>query len=263
MEDSPNKDFKKPAFESGKRLLVKGCDDAFLESMTFAGGKIGCDCEECGVVPPSIAEAVRRHNSKKIRLDCMPPPTRIVSQKRSLISRNGNLSIWKWSLPTTTAEPLTEFGNSHRIIWVQRLAPNITLHSIGKGIIGSSDEEKSRTTVNWKEGKGYLVPSNGGRALGWIARSNVSSQKEDNSKCEPVELVMIKMSQAGISQIHGKSTSDANWMNAIGSIFKQHVDSRDKVETSEVENVSPSDILLDVNDCCAIQSIISSFSDAS
>jgi len=162
-----------------------------------------------------------------------------------------------------TISLIYSYNFSHYLFCKIACLQNITLHSIGKGIIGSSDEEKSRTTVNWKEGKGYLVPSNGGRALGWIARSNVSSQKEDNSKCEPVELVMIKMSQAGISQIHGKSTSDANWMNAIGSIFKQHVDSRDKVETSEVENVSPSDILLDVNDCCAIQSIISSFSDAS
>jgi hypothetical protein len=110
-----------------------------------------------------------------------------------------------------------------------------------------------------------LVPSNGGRALGWIARSSVSSQKEDNSECQPVELIMIKMSNAGISQIHnGKSaSSDANWVNAIGAIFKQHVDSRDTVKTSEVENVSPSEILLDIDDCGTIQSIISSFPDAS
>ncbi|KAL3924553.1 MAG: hypothetical protein SGILL_000978 [Bacillariaceae sp.] len=72
-------------------------------------------------------------------------------------------------------EPLLEFGSSHRIVWIQRLPrsasdnTNTVIQSIGTGIVGSSDEEKSRKHLeDWKEGTVILVPSNGGKAVGWI-----------------------------------------------------------------------------------------------
>eukprot|EP00532_Pseudo-nitzschia_australis_P008960 CAMPEP_0168165452 /NCGR_PEP_ID=MMETSP0139_2-20121125/1495_1 /TAXON_ID=44445 /ORGANISM="Pseudo-nitzschia australis, Strain 10249 10 AB" /LENGTH=236 /DNA_ID=CAMNT_0008082571 /DNA_START=338 /DNA_END=1048 /DNA_ORIENTATION=- len=98
------------------------------------------------------------------------------------------------------AEPLIEFGSSHRIVWVKRLVKpnknqntdnyknnnsnhstshksdsNSILQWIGKGIIGSSDEEKDRIHLNdWTEGSVHFVPSNGGKAVGWIHTSATS-----------------------------------------------------------------------------------------
>jgi hypothetical protein len=46
------------------------------------------------------------------------------------------------------------------------------LKAIGKGILGSKDEENGRKELStWKEGNVYLVPSNGGKAVAWIHSS--------------------------------------------------------------------------------------------
>ena len=34
--------------------------------------------------------------------------------------------------------------------------------------MGSSDETKGRSKLSWEEGCAYLVPSNGGRSVGWV-----------------------------------------------------------------------------------------------
>jgi len=91
--------------------------------------------------------------------------------------------LYQWVLPSG-AEPLVEFGSSHRILWVERLPKNGSIFSIGKGIIGSSDEEKSRVRMNWKEGGLYLVPSNGGKAMGWIYHAGVDSSEPGNGHAE-------------------------------------------------------------------------------
>jgi len=44
--------------------------------------------------------------------------------------------------------------------------------SIGTGIIGSSQEESTRRIlVEWEEKGVYFLPSNGGKAIGWINES--------------------------------------------------------------------------------------------
>lgn len=73
------------------------------------------------------------------------------------------------------AEPLVEFASSHRLMWVQSMAKGNKLQAIGTGIIGSSDEEKSRKDLDWEEGSMYLVLSNGGKAIGWVHTNNSKS----------------------------------------------------------------------------------------
>lgn len=138
--------------------------------MTFASHDFrrnsACDCDECGFsvhVPPTILAALRERKRQKLEHG---PLKR--TQVRSLIQRGpDSVALWHWVLPQD-AEPLVEFGSSHRIVWVKRLPKSSILRSIGKGIIGSSDEEKSRSDLGWQEGCIYLVPSNGGKAVGWI-----------------------------------------------------------------------------------------------
>jgi hypothetical protein len=74
------------------------------------------------------------------------------------------------------------------------------LRSIGKGIIGSRDEELSRTDLpDWTEGGLYFVPSNGGKAVGWIHNtcSKLTGSQEDTSATEEpkghVELIVGKI----------------------------------------------------------------------
>ena len=99
------------------------------------------------------------------------------SQARMLVNREPNgVSVYSWILPHL-AEPFVEFGSSHRIVWVAHLPSEGAVFSIGTGIIGSRDEEKSRTRMDWKDGGLYLVPSNGGKAIGFIYRASNSSEQ--------------------------------------------------------------------------------------
>ncbi len=167
--------------------------DDFLKSMTFsrAGEFLDkCDCEECENVPPSIREIV---NLKKLERRATGPIKR--TQQRSLIGRDGQVSVWCMHMPKN-AEPLVEFGSSHRIVWVKQLESspcgreNGTLKWIGNGIIGSSDEEKSRTKMaDWNEGNFFLVPSNGGKAIGWIHARNDSSSVDTATKDDDVSSI--------------------------------------------------------------------------
>ena len=179
--------------------------DSFLKSMTFTtpGDFLDrdCDCEECDNIPIDIRNAIQKR--KRLRLQTGPIKR---TQQRTLINRHNITSsskassiitLWSISMPKN-AEPLVEFGSSHRIVWVKRIGrrnkndnngsnnnnkctanndnSNSILQSIGRGIIGSSDEEKSRKYLNdFTEGSVFLVPSNGGKAIGWIHTSTAAA----------------------------------------------------------------------------------------
>ena len=151
--------------------------------MTFASHDFrstsgSCDCDECGVnvhIPPPILAALRERKRQKLE---QGPIKR--TQVRSLVKRGpDNVALWQWVLPQG-AEPLVEFGSSHRIIWVHRLPGRNILRSVGKGIIGSSDEQKSRTYLDWHEDGVYLLPSSGGKAVGWTHQFHSSPDGEES-----------------------------------------------------------------------------------
>jgi len=162
--------------------------DSFLQSMTFARPDefLGaCDCEECDAMPPTI----RKFLDEKKRLQRASGPIKR-TQQRTLVGRQGQLSLYCMHMPKN-AEPLVEFGSSHRIVFVNHLAKShddgehsgSTLKWIGEGIIGSSDEEESRKKmIEWTEGNVFLVPSNGGKAVGWICANDdsISTDTADN-----------------------------------------------------------------------------------
>lgn len=90
----------------------------FLSSMTFAGGGLmrDCDCDECEFVPASIREAIRQHKRLKTNSSSL---TR--TQDRSIVARENTISVWKLTMPVD-AEPLIEFGGSHRIVLIDTLS---------------------------------------------------------------------------------------------------------------------------------------------
>ena len=85
--------------------------------MTFAGGFVrNCDCDECDLVPKPIADAIRQHKRMIAKTSTL---TR--TQDRTLVARLGLISVWKLTMPLD-AEPLVEFGNSHRIVLIDALS---------------------------------------------------------------------------------------------------------------------------------------------
>jgi hypothetical protein len=99
-----------------------GTFDSFISSMMFATGSAGvrggCDCDECGGfgnVPLAIIESIRRH--KRLRKETGPLKR---TQLRELVAREGLISIYKITMPLE-AEPLIEYGTSHRLVWIQQL----------------------------------------------------------------------------------------------------------------------------------------------
>lgn len=189
--------------------------DDFVSSMTFAtnGGSTfkgygidnPCDCgdDECEAtlrgVPTEIAEAVR--NYKLLRKDHPYVPSISNShddagrhlfaiplnfhpnkprQERLLLVSSSNVRIWKLTLPTD-AEPLIESGGTHRLVYVRHLPRSSSIISIGRGIYGSSMEEKERVRMKWTKGGWYLLPSNGGISLGWIHKHCETSPYDEGN----------------------------------------------------------------------------------
>jgi hypothetical protein len=101
--------------------------DSFLSTMTFASGEPGvrggCDCDECdglAYTPQAIVEYIRRH--KQLRKETGPMKR---TQLRELVAREGLISVYKFTMPLE-AEPLVEYGTSHRLIWIQQL-PTVSM----------------------------------------------------------------------------------------------------------------------------------------
>eukprot|EP00980_Cylindrotheca_fusiformis_P007728 scaffold1638_cov120-Cylindrotheca_fusiformis.AAC.11 len=185
----------------------------FLSSMTFASGEcgdIGCDCDECGAaLPAPIRTAIRKR--KRQRLETGPLRR---TQDRSLVNREDGISVWKTTMPLD-ANPLVEFGQSHRVIWIERLNSDFReIRSIGEGIIGSSDEEKSRKALSWAEGEIYFLQSNGGKAVGWThnrksesSGKDVSTDPSGHAVLKTVKIPLSRMAEASESQ----SASTKEW----------------------------------------------------
>mmetsp|Transcript_5519 Transcript_5519/g.15964 ORF Transcript_5519/g.15964 Transcript_5519/m.15964 type:complete len:305 (+) Transcript_5519:318-1232(+) len=170
--------------------------DSFLQSMTFSRAReflYACDCEECEDIPLSIRKFI--HDRKRQRKESGPIKR---TQQQTLVSKRGPITLHSIYMPKH-AEPLIDFGNSHRVVWVKRLIKHRSkqdegtngeqssqkgksvLQWIGKGIIGSSHEEKCRVNLcDWTEGSVIFIPSTGGKAVGWI-HTNDKNAADTNS----------------------------------------------------------------------------------
>jgi hypothetical protein len=118
------------------------------------------------------------------------------------------------------AEPLVEFGNSHRIVLIDALSSKSRIVSIGKGVVGSADETTSRTKLlDWSQSSAWLVPQNGGKALGWV------HMKDDNATNEePIGHAMIYSIKIPVDVL--ETTKEENgdspgWMRDVASICKK------------------------------------------
>jgi hypothetical protein len=211
----------------------------FLQSMTFAsaGEHIrSCDCDECDdFLGSAIAAFVRER--KRQRLANAPIKR---TQHRDLIERVGSVSLYRLTMPVEAA-PLVEFGNSHRIVWIERKPQGTVITSIGKGIIGSSDEEDSRRCLEeWKEGCVILVPSNGGNAVGWLhenshcsaspnsshvdsppEKNRIGNDKSTRGPASPAILYVAKVTPDIYKEIDSKIEDHPLWVKALLECCRQ------------------------------------------
>jgi hypothetical protein len=186
---------------------------SFSSSMTFAssGAKRQCDCDDCGAIPEDIMAAVRKRRRQMVESS---PLKR--TQERKLLRRDRGVSVWNLTMPLD-AEPLIEFGSSHRLVWVKRLPEDSILKSIGKGIIGSSDEEKTREDLDWKEGTVYLVPSNGGKAVGWLhgAKPAPSTSPRGLAILNVIKIPLDKLPAEKLIEQSSSETEPASWVDVV------------------------------------------------
>jgi hypothetical protein len=183
--------------------------DAFLLSMTFGNGNFNfsCDCsdDECNAsvaaaaaVPRLIREAVVEHNAQKMKRQRMNSnANNHRQQSRELIRRECGFALYRLTiLPAVSnssnssgssgGDPIVEYRNNHRIIYIHRLdnsnsnsSNNNKLYSIGEGIIGSAYEESTRKQLHWTQGSSYLLPKFTGIACGWVVVRQ--QEQQDNT----------------------------------------------------------------------------------
>lgn len=226
--------------------------DPFAASMTFTSignSPGGCDCDECGVgasyLPNAIALAVKRH---KAAIQAMPLKR---TQYRALGKREQQVAVYNWTLPAD-AEPLVEFGNSHRLIWIQRLPDASVIKAIGKGIIGSADEERQRVALDWKQGDIVFVPSNGGKAVGWVHHAAPSNEEGtgDDASTKPAGHVVLQIAKVPAEQT-GPSGNNVEseglpWYDTIRNVCV-------KLLEAHKDSTVPTSIILDGEDAMLIR----------
>jgi hypothetical protein len=253
-DDKPAQDGNRKRSADDKQSESLTVDPAFEASMTFASfangpSAGGCDCDECGVgsnyLPNAIAAAVKRH---KAEIQAMPLKR---TQHRALGKREQQVSVYAWTLPAE-AEPLVEFGNSHRFIWIQRLPESSVIKAIGKGIIGSADEEKQRVALDWKQGDIVFVPSNGGKAVGWFHHAAPLSEEgtEDDASFKQAGHVVLQIAKVpvGATELSGNNVESKGlpWYNIIRDVCR-------KVLEGCEDSTVPTNITLDSEDAMLIR----------
>ena len=223
---------------TGADTGAKKVDPFFMASMTFAHGVVrDCDCDECGLeqVPQSIKDAVRKHKRAKLM-----SVVEITHQERHLVKRDGGLSIWRLILPVGS-EPLVEYGNSHRICLVKSMPENVEVKSIGTGIVGSAAEEKARQSVGWKADGGYVIPSNGGKAVGWVCTKKDVENEKSSTGSASVEVIIIKATPDALSiEKDDEEEGGKNWTKALKELFVKELPSGDKATSTDEESVGGS-----------------------
>lgn len=123
--------------------------------------------------------------------------------------------------------------------------------SIGKGVIGSSDEEKSRKKVDWKEGSICLLPQNGGKALGWVHTKDGDSEE----LVGPAVMFSIKIPLEILEKKQEEIAAFPEWVQSVIAICRKNL--QESVEASADNSPAPNaSVKLDEDDAHRLRDLI-------
>eukprot|EP00536_Pseudo-nitzschia_multiseries_P011615 jgi/Psemu1/206324/e_gw1.405.25.1 len=236
--------------------------DSFLRSMTFSRAReflYACDCAECDDIPPSIRKFIHERKRQSKEAGAIKR-----TQQRTLVSRHGPVTLHSIYMPKH-AEPLIDFGTSHRVVWVKRLVKKSNsnpkestngkkstqkgesvLQWIGNGIIGSSYEEKGRVNLSdWVEGSVMFIPSTGGKAVGWIHASAANDSSTGNSDIkEDVD------DSTTDTEIKTKKATKPDQSDNFAILYVAKIQSSAVTKTQEESEGNNRDLVDVLVDCC-------------
>jgi hypothetical protein len=91
--------------------------------------------------------------------------------------------------------------------------------SIGKGVVGSADETTSRIKLlDWSQSSAWLVPQNGGKALGWVHMKDDNTTNEEPIGHAVIYSIKIPLD---VLEIHEENGDSPEWVRDVASICKK------------------------------------------
>ena len=109
--------------------------------------------------------------------------------------------------------------------------------SIGKGVLGSSDETDSRSKVQWTQGNAYFMHANGGKALGWV-------HTNPDPNCPTlghtiIYNIKISLKDEKVRSVVGDGdggVADAKWARDVLQIFAGAIDQYGQPDQHDVKS---------------------------
>lgn len=138
-------------------------------------------------------------------------------------------------------------------IFIQNIQRS-SLMSIGKGIVGSANETKSRRRVEWgQQDSAHFLRQNGGKALGWV------HVKDDNTK-EPIchaIMYSIKIPLNLVERTEEDNRETSDWVRDVVSICMNSLSEKnDSTESKDGSTMQGSSVKLSEEDTAKLKKII-------
>jgi len=141
------------------------------------------------------------------------------------------MSIWKLDVPLMS-EPLMEFGQSHRIMFVHRKRPSTKV-----SLVQRKSSVYSKHGMEWNIGAAYflnakIIKCKEFDGLGWICNddknlssegsesgNNTMTSKADNGPRETTSFVIVKVLPEKLCLSQEKDDDRNNWSTTVTQVF--------------------------------------------
>ena len=126
--------------------------------------------------------------------------------------------------------------------------------TIGKGVLGSRNETKSRQKVDWKEGTAWLLRENGGTALGWMHSKNAEEDTAGHAVMYSIKIPLQK-----IDEKEEKNGNSPDWVQTVIEICRQNLaETKDKNDENKETVMQDSSVQLSKDESSCLKKLIDS-----
>lgn len=120
--------------------------------------------------------------------------------------------------------------------------------SIGKGVVGSSDEEKGRTKMTWTKRSAWLIPQNGGRAVGWV---HIKDNKDSKDPVGHAIMYVIKIPPEVLEKDNGEAVDLPEWAESVLEICGKNLN--ESTESNDGKGSNGLSVKLSEDDICRLR----------